>query len=58
MGYSQLPDAVNSSMLNSGDFLKKFHHALSELHLEEGVLICPETNWRFPINKGIPNSLH
>ncbi|XP_010270027.1 PREDICTED: multifunctional methyltransferase subunit TRM112-like protein At1g22270 [Nelumbo nucifera] len=58
MGYSQLPDAADSSMLNSDDFLKKFHHALLELDLEEGVLICLETDRHFLVNKGIPRSLH
>nr|DAD30502.1 TPA_asm: hypothetical protein HUJ06_009353 [Nelumbo nucifera] len=58
MGYAQLPDEVDSPMLDSEDFLKKFHHTLLELHLEEGFLICPETGRRFPINKGILNSLH
>ena len=57
MGYTDLPAEVDSSMLESDDFLKKFHHALLELHLEEGALICPETGRRFPVNKGIPNML-
>ncbi|GAB4845043.1 hypothetical protein Ancab_038448 [Ancistrocladus abbreviatus] len=57
MGYSDLPEEADSSLLNSEDFLKKFHHALLELHLEEGALICPETGRRFPVNKGIPNML-
>ncbi|XP_010241608.1 PREDICTED: multifunctional methyltransferase subunit TRM112-like protein At1g22270 [Nelumbo nucifera] len=57
MGYAELPDEADSSMLDSDDFLKKFHHALLELHLEEGALICPETGRRFPVNKGIPNML-
>lgn len=57
MGYAELPDQVDPSMLDSEEFLKKFHHALLELHLEEGALICPETGRRFPISKGIPNML-
>lgn len=56
-GYNELPDEVDSAMLDSQDFLQKFHHALLELHLEEGTLICPETGRRFPVNKGIPNML-
>ncbi|GMH22571.1 hypothetical protein Nepgr_024414 [Nepenthes gracilis] len=57
LGYSDLPEEADSSQLNSQDFLQKFHHALLELHLEEGVLICPETGRRFPVNRGIPNML-
>jgi len=38
-------------------FLKSFHHALLEIHLEEGALICPETGRRFKVDKGIPNLL-
>ncbi|PIA52154.1 hypothetical protein AQUCO_01000199v1 [Aquilegia coerulea] len=57
MGYAELPEEVESSMLESEDFLQKFHHALLELHLEEGALICPETGRRFAVTKGIPNML-
>lgn len=57
LGYPELPDEAEPSMLDSHDFLKKFHHALLELHVEEGALICPETGRNFPISKGIPNML-
>lgn len=29
----------------------------TQLHVEEGQLICPESGRRFPIQKGIPNML-
>lgn len=58
MGYAELPEeSPESWMLDSDDFLRKFHHALLELHLEEGALVCPETGRKFPVNKGIPNML-
>ncbi|KAF8406015.1 hypothetical protein HHK36_008095 [Tetracentron sinense] len=57
MGYTELPNEAESQMLDSEEFLKKFHHALLQLHLEEGALICPETGRRFPVSKGIPNML-
>lgn len=57
MGYTELPEQADSSMLDSVDFLQRFHHALLELHLEEGALVCPETGRKFPVNKGIPNML-
>ncbi|KAF4346036.1 hypothetical protein G4B88_012543 [Cannabis sativa] len=57
IGYTELPNEVDPSMLDSDDFLRRFHHALLQLHLEEGALICPETGRRFPVTKGIPNML-
>ncbi|XP_042033992.1 multifunctional methyltransferase subunit TRM112 homolog A-like [Salvia splendens] len=57
LGYTELPDNVEPSMLDSDEFLRRFHHALLELHLEEGALVCPETGRKFPVNKGIPNML-
>ncbi|KAF6140596.1 hypothetical protein GIB67_013889 [Kingdonia uniflora] len=57
MGYTELPEEADASMLDNEDFLKKLHHALLELHLEEGALICPETGRKFPVNKGVPNML-
>lgn len=58
LGYNDLPDdAPDSSLLHSEDFLRKFHHALLELDLEEGALVCPETARKFPVSKGIPNML-
>eukprot|EP00475_Leptophrys_vorax_P031123 TRINITY_DN47075_c0_g1_i1.p1 TRINITY_DN47075_c0_g1~~TRINITY_DN47075_c0_g1_i1.p1 ORF type:complete len:123 (-),score=17.44 TRINITY_DN47075_c0_g1_i1:470-838(-) len=57
LGYSELPPQVDEAMLEDDEFLRKFHHALMEIHLEEGTLVCPETGRRFPVNKGIPNML-
>lgn len=57
MGYTELPEEADSSLLDSDDFLNRFHHALLELHLEEGALVCPETRRRFPVSKGIPHML-
>ncbi|CAH2033604.1 unnamed protein product [Thlaspi arvense] len=60
MGYSELPeDSPDATVLDSADesFLRKLHHALLELHLQEGALVCPETGRKFPVNKGIPNML-
>ena len=43
--------------LSDDAFLKAFHHALLEVCLIEGALICPETGRKFPVEKGIPNML-
>lgn len=52
-----LPAAVPSEALSDEAFLRAFHHALLEVHLEEGALVCPETGRRFKVSKGIPNML-
>ena len=52
-----LPEVVTDEMLNEDEFLKAFHHALLEVHLEEGALVCPETGRKFPVSQGIPNLL-
>lgn len=57
LGYSELPEDVDPSLLDSQEFLANFHHALLEIHLEEGALVCPETGRKFPVSKGIPNML-
>lgn len=57
LGYAELPEEADAGALESEDFLRRFHRALLELHVEEGTLVCPETGRRFPVNKGIPNML-
>ncbi|MEW5308436.1 MAG: hypothetical protein WDW38_000398 [Sanguina aurantia] len=52
-----LPEEVSPDMLDNEEFLKLFHHALLEVTLEEGFLICPESGRRFPVGQGIPNLL-
>lgn len=54
---TQLPDQVTDDMLEDDEFLQKFHHALLEVYVEEGALVCPETGRRFEIQQGIPNLL-
>ena len=57
-GVLGLPEAVTDDMLqNDDEFLQLYHHALLEVCLEEGALLCPETGRRFPVSKGIPNLL-
>eukprot|EP00803_Ostreobium_quekettii_P007174 evm.model.scf_705.2 EVM.evm.TU.scf_705.2 scf_705:13464-16792(+) len=57
LGVTNLPEEVQESMLQDEDFLRRFHHALLEVVLIEGALVCPETGRRFPVRKGIPNLL-
>lgn len=57
LGVEGLPDHASEEMLDDEDFLQKLHHALMEVHVMEGQLVCPETGRKFPIRKGIPNLL-
>ncbi|GMH41349.1 hypothetical protein BSKO_09259 [Bryopsis sp. KO-2023] len=57
MGVGDIPEMVDESMLDDDDFMRKFHHVLLEVDLEEGFLICPETGRRFSVERGIPNLL-
>ncbi|PSC74830.1 multifunctional methyltransferase subunit TRM112 At1g22270 [Micractinium conductrix] len=57
MGVEGLPAEATEEMLEDDAFMKKFHHALLEVHLQEGALVCPETGRKFPVSAGIPNLL-
>lgn len=37
--------------------LRKVHHALLEVHVKKGKLVCPESGREFPIIDSIPNML-
>lgn len=53
-----LPKEVDPDVHPRDDvFLRALHHALLEVALVEGALVCPETGRRFPVMKGIPNML-
>ena len=56
-GAADLPEEVTEDMLHDDEFLRSFHHALLELVLQEGALVCPETGRKFVVQKGIPNLL-
>lgn len=47
----------SEEMKEDEDLLRKVHHALMEVHLLEGELICPETGRKFPVRQGVPNML-
>ncbi|KAG7296074.1 hypothetical protein JYU34_021170 [Plutella xylostella] len=57
LGHSEgLPKTVEPKYEDQ-EFLKKAHHVLLEVEIEEGTLTCPESGRQFPISKGIPNML-
>jgi len=49
----QVPDGYEAN----DAFLKLAHHALLEVEVQEGFLVCPETGRKFPVRNGIPNML-
>jgi multifunctional methyltransferase subunit TRM112 len=57
MGVEGLPDAWEEGFWEDADMVQRLHHALLEVHLEEGALICPESGRRFPVQQGVPNML-
>ena len=59
LGCTDLPPAVevDTAMKADEGFLRKVHHALLDLHLMDGKLLCPETGRPFVVKDGIPNML-
>jgi len=49
IGLGELPEAVPVDAEVDEDFLRAFHHALLEVHIKDGFLVCPESGRRFPI---------
>ena len=52
-----LPEKVTPEHAQDEAFLKLLHHALLEVTVVTGELICPESGRKFPISKGIPNMM-
>ena len=57
MGVEGLPPELADAMAEDDEFLKRVHHALLDVHLIQGNLVCPETGRKFPVKDGIPNML-
>eukprot|EP01102_Stenamoeba_stenopodia_P010166 TRINITY_DN3030_c0_g1_i1.p1 TRINITY_DN3030_c0_g1~~TRINITY_DN3030_c0_g1_i1.p1 ORF type:complete len:144 (-),score=52.21 TRINITY_DN3030_c0_g1_i1:250-618(-) len=56
LNYKELPEMVNYDEENE-EVLKKLHHALFNLEVITGRLVCPESGRKYPIINGIPNLL-
>ncbi|OQR89748.1 hypothetical protein THRCLA_22633 [Thraustotheca clavata] len=54
---AELPATLTEADKSNEDLLKKIHHALLDVHVKKGVLICPESGREYPIVDGIPNML-
>jgi len=53
----KLPSEMPNEDESNDDILKAVHHALIEVEVIEGTLVCPESGREFPITNGIPNML-
>ena len=57
LGIAGLPEEISDELLADDAVVRALHHALMEVNVLAGALICPESGRRFPIVNGIPNML-
>jgi len=53
----QLDEVLPDKIETNDESLRKLHRILFEYEIHEGQLICPVTNRKYPISKGIANML-
>lgn len=51
----QIPDALPEDASENEEFLRNLYSVISDIHILEGKLVCPNCGREFPINQGIPN---
>lgn len=51
-----IPEEIDTETADE-EVLRKVHHALLEVHVKKGKLVCPESGREFNIIDGIPNML-
>lgn len=52
-----LPIMLPEKFAEEEEFMKHLHHALLEIEIVDGEMICPVSGRKFPIKDGIPNML-
>jgi len=57
LGDTSLPENAPEPGTETEDFFKILHHALMEIHVEEGSMVCPNCGHEYRISNGIPNML-
>lgn len=57
LGVDGLPDELSEEQMGDEEVQRKIHHALLEIHVVQGFLICPSTERKFKVSNGIPNML-
>merc|ERR1719343_1606603 len=55
-GLPELPETLPADLSDDG-FLRRLHFVLFDIHLVNGVLVCPESGREFPVKDCIPNML-
>lgn len=55
VGLQGMPATFNKSILEDESFLRAVHNLLLDIHVQSGVLICPDTGRHYPIVNGLPN---
>ena len=54
---STIPEEMSEELKNDEACLRAIHHALLEVVLVEGALVCPESGRKFLVTNGIPNMM-
>ena len=57
VGMTSLPPTYTAADLEDEMFLKAVHDVIMDFHIQEGDLICPKCERKFPVTMGIPNML-
>lgn len=57
VGMATLPPTFSPSDLEDDMFLRAVHEVIMDFHVEEGDLVCPKCERKFPVSMGIPNML-
>lgn len=57
VGITDLPDTLPSDADSNESFLTLFHHALLEVQVNKGILVCEHCGREYGIVNGIPNFL-
>ncbi|KAI3619006.1 hypothetical protein WG66_000566 [Moniliophthora roreri] len=55
--WKALVDSAKEAKMVDDELLKNLHHVLLEIHVEEGIMICPNCSHNYSISNGIPNML-
>lgn len=55
--FDGVPETWNNELLKDEDFLRAMQKLLLDVHIQEGVLICPESSREFKIQNGVPNMM-
>ena len=53
----KLPAELPEGGALSSALQAELHRALFDIHVQEGMLVCPDTGREFPIKEGIPNMI-